>query len=74
MSIIAHKFYAGSGAHWPGPLVGKSYAARMSNARAHGSSLPKHWVADRMTVLLLPAAIALMGVLGAILCSLVRWN
>jgi hypothetical protein len=74
MSTIAHKIYAGSGARGPAPLVGKSYGARMNNARAHSLSLPKHWVADRMTILLLPAAIALVGVLGAVLCSLVASN
>ena len=74
MTTIAHKHYAGTGGVAAGPQAREIYQLHMRPSRAHSFSLPKHWVADRMTVLLLPAAIALVGVLGAILCSLVPWQ
>lgn len=74
MSTLAHKFYAGSGVHATPPQIAQSYGPGMAKARAHNFSLPKHWVGDEVTILLLPAAIALVGVLGAIICSLVEWN
>lgn len=71
MITTAHKIYAGPGA--PAPPRGNRFGPRMTHA-AHGFALPRHWDSNPFTVLVLPAAIALIGVLGAILCSLVQWD
>lgn len=72
MITTAHRVYAGPGVH--APTMASRSGLRREPAHAHSFALPRHWSSDPFTVLILPVAIAVIGVFGAILCCLVQWD
>jgi hypothetical protein len=74
MTTTDHKGYAGWSSRGSAPFISGIQDNRIRKAPARGLALPDHGCADPFTILILPAALGLVGVLGAVLCSLTHWN
>ena len=73
MLTNSHKTHAGPGAPIAAPVIASRYASRKKGAQLLSFALPKDWSFDRGAILILPAAIALVGLLAGILCWFIRW-
>jgi hypothetical protein len=74
MTTKDHQHYAGWSSRRLAPGVAHIHEPPERKGPAHSFALPHYWSADQFNILILPAALGLVGVLGAILCSLLHWN